>query len=359
MKKILAILVVMAAPFTVHAETGISAGVILPLSGVLAEYGIAAKNGIEMARAENPELFEGVRLLYEDSQWDAKSAVSSFNKLRETKGVALIFNWGNPTTEAIAPLSERYKFPVIAMTLDPRVVAHRHYLIRSTNPASDFSAVLAADLREKGFRYIGVVLAENTYVQGLLNGLRLQLDGQKIEEIATHTISESDFRSTVARIKTGNYDALGVFLISGQVSSFYRQLRSQGVTLPSFGTDFFESSTEIKQSEGGMEGATYTHLAVSPEFEAAYVARYGNDYQLAYAGNAHDMALLIATLFGKSKEPLSGEAVMSALRAAPEIRGVTGAFRYRSTSEGDAYFDFPIALKKIEGGKITVLKRSR
>jgi len=32
-------------------------GVILPLTGPLAEYGMAARNGIELARKEYPELF--------------------------------------------------------------------------------------------------------------------------------------------------------------------------------------------------------------------------------------------------------------------------------------------------------------
>lgn len=50
-------------------------GVSCPLSGVLAEYGAAVRNGIELARKEQPELFSRTEIVYEDSQWDPKKAL--------------------------------------------------------------------------------------------------------------------------------------------------------------------------------------------------------------------------------------------------------------------------------------------
>ena len=60
---------------------------------------------IEAAKRDHPDLFKNVEFLYEDSAWDAKTSVSAFNRLRNEPGVGLIYNWGNPTTEAIAPLA--------------------------------------------------------------------------------------------------------------------------------------------------------------------------------------------------------------------------------------------------------------
>lgn len=225
-------------------------------------------------------------------------AVASFQKLKDQDKVSLILNWGNPTTEALAPLAERAKLPLIGMSLDPKVSQGRSYVIRSTNASSHFSAKLAGYLKKRGYRNLGVVIADNTYVQGLYDGLKLSLgDGTHLEVIDRYNLDDQDFRSSVTKIRKKKFDAIGVFLISGQVSAFYRQMSSQGLSLPTFGTDFFESTTEIRNAAGGMEGAVYTHLGVGAAFRQSYLKKYGNDYQIAYAGNWYDIAVMLGILF--------------------------------------------------------------
>lgn len=333
------------------ADTGFQVGVIAPLSGPLAEYGLAAQNGIELARTQQPALFTKIKFIYEDSQWDAKTAISAFNKLRDASKVSLIFNWGNPTSEAIAPIAERNKFPLIGMTVDSGVVKGKEFVIRSTNSSKDFSDVLAKYLLKSSYRRIGIVLAENTYVQGLYDGLKAALRSEvEIEIIAKYNIQDQDFRSSVAKIRARQFDALGVFLISGQVSSFYRQLSSQGIAIPTFGTDFFESTTEIRLANGGMNGAVYPHLGVTDSFRATYVDRFGNDYQLAYAGNAFDMAMVIGRLFNSGNN-FSSRQIIENLGSVSKTEGVGGMFSFSDSSD-DPHFHFPVQLKQIKGEKI-------
>lgn len=327
-------------------------GAILPLTGGLAEYGVAARNGIELAKEQHPKLFTNVKFVYEDSQWDAKTAVSAFNKLSYTDGVSLVFNWGNPTTEAVAPIAETRNIPLIGMTLDPAAARGKTRLIRCINPAADFSKRLAEHLKQKGYKKLGVVMAQNTYVQGLFDGLKANLGAdQQITTIATFNLSEMDFRGAILKAKSQGFDAIGVFLISGQVSTFYRQLQDLHFEVPTFGTDFFESATEIKMANGAMEGAVYTHLGITPIFESQYVAKYKNDYQIAYAGNAYDIAMMIGTLFNSDQERLSTEKILKELQSSrSSLIGATGASKYRHTEDGDSYFEFPIQLKRVEKG---------
>lgn len=329
-------------------DSNFSVGVIAPLTGALAEYGLAARNGIILAQSDHPQRFANIKFRFEDSQWDPKQAISAFHSLRTSSN--LVFNWGNPTTEALAPLAEQLQFPLLGMSLDPAVAKGRRFVIRTTNPADDFSRLLAEHLSQKNYRRLGVVMAQNTYVQGLYDGLKRHLHSdQNLEVIASYPITENDFRSAITRIGPGKYDAIGVFLISGQVSTFYRQLQQHGLQIPSFGTDFFESTTEIKLSAGGMHGAVYPHLSVTPQFASKYRQMFGNDYQLAYAGNAHDIALLIASVFGSVKTSLDSAAVIKGLTSAPSVEGVAGAFRYRHTADADSYYEFPVHLKRITG----------
>jgi len=48
-------------------------GVSLALSGPVAEYGEALRNGIELAREEHSDLLSDIRFLYEDDRYDGRS----------------------------------------------------------------------------------------------------------------------------------------------------------------------------------------------------------------------------------------------------------------------------------------------
>lgn len=108
----------------------------------------------------------------------------------------------------------------------------------------------------------------------------------KIEVIEAADPQQQDFSAFIPRLKAGNYDLLGIFLLGGKISLFYRQMAEQGFRIATVGTDFFESRQEIAAARGNMEGAVFANIAVSDRFNADYVARFGNDSQIAYAGQA-------------------------------------------------------------------------
>ena len=197
------------------------------------------------------------------------------------------------------------------------------------------------------------MIAENTYVQGLYDGLKNNLGGgMHIEIVERYNMSENNFRSSVLKIRSKQYDVIGVFLISGQVSAFYRQLAEQKVSAPTFGTDFFESTSEIRDAKGGMNGAIYPHLGTNEEFRNNYIIIYGNDFQIAYAGNWHDMALVIGALFNETSG-FTNDEIMSKLRLPTIYKGVCGDFKFVENENGGPHFSFPIKMKKIDKLSIT------
>ena len=326
-----------------------SVGAILPLTGPLSEYGVAFKHGIEMAKVANPGNFQQITFSFEDSRYEPKIAVNLFNALSRDSAVNLVIVWGNPPSEAVAAIAERDKIPTIAGAMNPKVSIGREYVIRANNQDSMFSEVLATYLKREGYSKIGMALTDNSYLTGILAGLIGALPKDvSLEIIDKYEPADTDFQSTVTKLKSSDYDAIGVFLMSGQIAKFYRQFSSQGMTVPTFGTDFFESSTEVRLSQGAMEGAVYAQLGVSPEFRKTYMKRYGNDLQLAYAGNAYDIANLLAHTFGDGTTK-AAEAIIESLKKSPPRNGVSGPFRYRLTEQGGAYFEFPIYMKQIKG----------
>lgn len=265
---------------------------------------------------------------FEDSRYEPKIAVNLSNTLSRDRAVNLVIVWGNPPSEAVVAIPERDKLPTVAGAMNPRVSIGKEYVIRANNQDSMFFDVLATYLERKGYSKIGMVLTDNSYLTGILAGLSRALT----RDISLGTIDEyqpadADFQSTVTKLKLSDYDVIGVFLMSGQIAQFYRQFSIQGLTVPTFGTNCFESSNEVRLSRGAMKGAVYAQLVVSPDFRMTYMKRYGNDLHLAYAGSAYDIANLLACTFGDGTTK-TAEAIIESLKKSPPRNGVSGQFRY-------------------------------
>lgn len=333
-------------------------GVACPLSGVLAEYGVAVRNGIELARRESPERFKSIEIVFEDSQWDPKLAVSAFRALRSQYKVDLVFNWGNPTSEAVAPIAEQGRVPTLVMSSDPRIAADKRYLVRTINSSAQLGSRLAQEVRRRGYRSVGVIVADNSYVQGVVDGLREALKRSGTVEIVDRVpLDTQDFRSVVSKMKTRNYDVLGVMLISGQLSAFYRQMRAQGLVRPSFGPDFLDSTSELAAAGAAVEGAFHPNFDVTVTFRDHYRAQYGNDSQIPFAANAYDIANLVARLFGaKSGGVPNSEAIVDAVRSVREYEGANGRMTVARGELGDYHFAYPLVIKEAKDGKSVTLR---
>jgi ABC-type branched-subunit amino acid transport system substrate-binding protein len=349
-------------PMYVRAEDSpFTLGISCPLSGVLAEYGTAVRNGVELARKENPGRFSNIAVVFEDSQWDPKVAVGAFRTLSVQRKVDLVFNWGNPTSEAIAPIAERTKIPTVVMSSDPNIAAGKKYIVRTINSGHQLGGLLAQEINRRGLRSLGVILAENSYVLGIVQGLQRQLpEGIAVDIIERVPLDTQDFRAVVSRIKGRRYDSLGVMLISGQISSFYRQLKAQEVTLASFGPDFLDSAGELLAAGPAVEGAFHPNFDVEADFRARYIADFGNEAQMPFAANAYDVANLVAQLFGKvDKASLSADVIMNAIRNVREYQGANGQMSVRQGEEGDYYFHYPLIIKEARSGQSVAVRPSK
>ena len=100
--------------FLLSEEISFRVGVSSALSGEVATFGTAAKNGIVLTTEENQQLFKNIDFIFRDDRYDAKTAVTIFNQLRTTGDIDLLFSVEVTPSEAIIPLAERYQFPVIA-----------------------------------------------------------------------------------------------------------------------------------------------------------------------------------------------------------------------------------------------------
>lgn len=332
-----------------HSDSKIDVGLILPLSGPLAEYGTAFQNGVDLAKKHSPNIMQHCEFHAEDSKYDSKIAVSGFNKLSKITKAPIIYNWGGPTSEAVAPLADPQDVVLFVWSADPRVAQQRKNVVRFCNSGREYAEVLTGYLKEQNYKKIGIVKTENQYIDSILDGLvDTAGDHLNIDVIDNYLPSDQDFRSSISKIKNQKYDALGLFLLSGQVSNFARRLKEQAISVPLFGTDFFESLTEVKQAQGGLKDAIFSNNEVSPDFRKTYVQKYGNDLQINHAANGYDFATLLCSRILPDMDTFSSDTILKHVADVSSYSGEQGHTKFTSNSESDKSFPFPVVVRKVK-----------
>jgi branched-chain amino acid transport system substrate-binding protein len=342
------------------AQEKFKVGAVLPLTGGAADYGIAIKNCIELARKDNPELFTNIEFIYEDAAYDPKTAVSAYRSLTDGQQVDLTVTWGVSFCKALAPIAEARKSPMVGLCLDPAIGSGRRYVLRFMNTTDEVMRVQAQYLFERGVRRIGLLLAEHPYLEELREALQRNLiAGQTIVLIDQLPNKEMDLRTNILKLMKGEkqFDSLGVFLFAGQIASFYKQAWDMGFDTQTFGTNFFESLSEVHASNGSMNGVVFASVDTKDDFLRRYKEIFHNESQLAFAAPAYELAMTLGELFNDRQGSLSGEDIVKKFASVGQRQGVAaGPYRYVNDVEAGQYFQFPIVVKKIAGDKFEVIR---
>lgn len=329
-------------------------GVILPLTGPLTEYGIAAKNGIELARKEHPKLFRNIDITYDDSQYDMNRTVSAYRNLQSAHDVSLTFVWGSNPSNAVAAIAETSKTPLVAYSTERSVGESRNFVIRFCSHEGQHAQAILEYLRSKGLKHFGVFKAELVFFNGVVREMRKLLRDDETLSVNDVSVSESDFRTLLTKLRGDKTQALVVLLVSGQISSLYRQLDQLKVKIETVGTDFFDSMTEVRQAGGAMTGAVFPAHYVDQAFMQRYITAFGNELQLAIAAIAHDFALITGSNFGNGGgQALKAEDIVQKFKQAAGKRdGFATDFSFDPPVNG---FDFRLIMRKIDKDRIVNL----
>ncbi len=334
------------------AQQKFRVGVLVPLSGALSEYGVAAKNGFEIARQESPELFKNVDFVFDDTQYDSKKAISGLQKLRFKDGISAAYVWGYGPNQAVSPIIEKQQFPLFAVSSEQAISASKKYTTRFCYHMGSMAEVLIEYLRAKNAKNVGIVKGELAFFNGLIEELekRLRAD-ESISIVESLQSDESNFKTTVAKLRGRKFDALGVFLVSGQISQFYREMRQFSLRVDTIGTDLFDSMNEVKQSQGAMVGAVFAAPWIDTSFIETYRKRYGNDVQAAWAANAYEFAKLTGRLFGNEHQKLPADEIIKRYTSNRDEQGSSSRFKYEESADGSG-FNFKAVARRVEADRI-------
>ena len=360
-----------AAIWTAPAKAeDVTIGAIEILTGPNSRYGVAIKNGFDLALDEvnKTGVLGGKKLViqYEDTAGNKDQAVSAARKLIGFGKVPLILG---PTLSnemfAAGPVANEQKIPIVGTsTTAAGITAIGPYVFRTSLPESDVIPVtLKAAQTKFGIKKVAVMYAnDDAFSKSGYDVFKASLEKLGIETLTTETFGskDSDFSAQLTKIKSMNPDAIVVSCLVEPASGILLDARSIGLDekIRFIGGNGFNSpklgDIAGEAADGTLVGSPWFIAkddAMNTKFVADYRAKYKDDPD-QFAAQAYDTLHIVANAIDKAgaAEP---EKIKVALQAT-KYTGVMGPFSF--TDHRDPADSSGVVVLEMKGGKFQILK---
>ena len=270
-----------------------------------------------------------------DATGDPSVAVETARRLIETEGVSAIV--GPNASAAALPIARSVSGAIGIPTISPSAtspelthVDDNDYFFRTALSDSVQGPVLARVTRGLGFDNVGVIYEDDAYGRGLADSFAASWRGTL--RLVPADAGQASYLADLKRSADAEAEALVVIASEGPALSMVREALDEGV----YGQFVFADAAkrlrlvqEIGGAHlGGMHGtgaASAPDNAATADWEAAFVAEYGELPVLAYVKETYDATVALA-LAAQAAGSLDGGAIRDHLRviAGPPGRAVPG-----------------------------------
>jgi branched-chain amino acid transport system substrate-binding protein len=260
-------------------------GVILPLTGILAEMGQYEKQAMELAFNDlQASGYMDIELIFEDGKGDSKAVVGAANKLIDVDQVRLLITSTTGASLATRSISERASVPLIAFCMGSDVAAESKSTIRYYIGIEEESqaiikhlALLPKDTRV-ALLYASVAVWA-TAVKEIYQPF-LSKHFNQLVVVEEYALQDKDFRPQLTRFKNDDVQVLvllGYGFEYGPIFTQMSELRLRDKLQILGGWGFLYTHLSPEMVEGiHVAGPTYVidRGQAGAEFEAAFTKKY-------------------------------------------------------------------------------------
>ena len=270
-----------------------------------------------------------------DATQDPSVAVVVARRLVDVEGVHALV--GPNASSAALPISQSISGTLGIPTISPSAtspqlsdVEDSGYFFRTALSDAAQGPVLARVTRDRGFDNVGLIYQNDAYGQGLAATFEESWDGT-LRVVSVDT-SQTSYLSELAQSADSGAQALVVIAFEGQALSIVREAIDEGIYSQFVFGDAAKRESLVREIGGEKLGGMYGTAGVSPpenaatpEWEAAFIAEYGELPVLAYVKETYDAVIALA-LAAQAAGSVDGAAIRDHLReiAGPPGRTVPG-----------------------------------
>ncbi|RRN69895.1 ABC transporter substrate-binding protein [Peribacillus simplex] len=324
----------------------IKIGVNLELSGGVASYGQSISEGLELATAEiNKEGIDGkkIKLIKVDNKSEASEATSGAIKLTSQDKVAAIVGAATSTNSiAQVQIAQDNKVPVISPSgTSPEITFSKDKLndyIFRTSFIDPFQGTVAANFATKEIKAKSAAIyidSASDYSKGLAAAFKEQFEknGGKIVAEEAYIAKDTDFRSTLTRLKSAKPDFIFLPGYYEEAGLIVKQARETGLDVPFMGGDGWDSPKLVEIAGAKALNNTFItnhYSSGDPDekiqkFVSAYKAKYKDKSPDAFNALGYDTGYFLADAI-KRAGSADSEKIKEALEKTKNLELVTGTF---------------------------------
>ncbi|WP_342616149.1 ABC transporter substrate-binding protein [Rhodoferax sp. GW822-FHT02A01] len=329
-------------------------GVAEALSGGAAQYGVAIRNGFQLAadeiNAKGGVNGDKIQLVIEDEQGKKEEAINVVKKLVFQDKVLMVFG---PTLSnsmfAGGPVANAAKTPIFGTSVTANGITDiGPYVFRNSVMESDVLPVTVATAQKfYNLKKVAVIYGnDDAFTKSGYDVFKGVLAERNLPVTTTETYvkGDVDFKAQLTKIAASAPDAVVCSCLAEEAANIMIQARGLGIKAPFIGGNGFNSPKLFEISrlagEGTFVGSPWSNTNPAP-VNKAFVAAYNKKYNAEpnqFAAQAYD-ALNIAAAALKDVK-LTGdlaadrEALKNALPKTT-INGATGPFKFRPAKTKD------------------------
>ncbi|MDR3279851.1 MAG: ABC transporter substrate-binding protein [Synergistaceae bacterium] len=348
----------------------IKIGVIAPLTGGVAVYGVACKNGAELytkeLNAAGGIKGQQIELIIYDDKGDPTEALNAYNKLVTADEVAAIIG---PVTSSptfgVAEASVADNVPGITGTAThPDVTSYGKNYFRACFEDPFQGGTMARFAADKLSAKTAAVLynVSDAYSTGLYNAFKAAADdaGLKIVGVESYAKDDVDFNAQLTSIAALKPDVLFLPDYYNTVYLICSQAKKAGITSTFLGVDGTDGVLEIEGADASVfNGLHFANHYFSDDpsdlvqnFRKNYEAEYGIAPN-SFVALGYDSAMILFAAISKAIDdgitigatPESYQAIIDRM-AATDINAVTGHITFKDNNPIKE-----VSIIKIEDGK--------
>ena len=334
----------------------------LPLSGDLATYGDAVREGVEFAREQMPSARDSLQFDWQDNRGLPREAATILQ--RQISGAPDVYVSGvRPQTMAIWEQVGSLGLPHFVWIFDASIASAAGNNFRTYVSFKQEPALVAAYAGTRHAERVAVVYVRLPHTEQAYEGMLVpQLKDIGVERVLVegYDLTKTDFRDVALKVKAFGPDLLFLSGFQANLTALIPALAALKLIVPGNTITSYDMIDTLpllpKQSVEGLR-VTAPSFMLDPEnrryqaWRSAFIARHGKPplYTHAYA---FDMAAILADSARRLPRQWTREDVLQALRTA-DGEGVTGRLRFDTGGDMQA----PVELGVIEEGRLVRAKQ--
>ena len=319
-------------------------GVIVPLTGALAQIGESLRDGFVLWNEQNPDAqFEFV---LEDDQFQPSKSASAAQKLISKDKVQALVTFTSGPGMAVAPIAERAKVPHFCLTVDSRL-ARGHYNFVHLFQSRDGARRLLQKFQKEQITKVGILRFIEDAAQLSSDELKLQSKEFGVDVLFEETFpaGTTDFRAVISKTSQSEAQAVMIIALPPELEILARQLKELRFRPRLTTIEMFSVSSDPKLFEG-----LWFANPLSPDGD--YVSRFTKRFNAPvrwghYADN-------IAALLKSAKQTQSaGIDLATALSRLKDIPSTVGPL----SADSEGIFAVPVVIAEIRNGRAELVER--